>query len=218
MELRQRVRAWDAATICGFGVMVTIFTAAIWNIAATSPGGVGFTTLLTGTSKTLPTVILAPLGSDVYVTILVLCGAWSGYRGASPLRSGAGALKMSLIAGLPIILVGLLMLSGLLGMAVLGPGGLHTTSASGATGASAPRPVELLVSCRTQPHEPHGCHTTHIPEMAGKCLGALRGQTVRTLSAGSRLRRDQLLVDQPGDRGVERAGPESNREGHLDVK
>lgn len=102
--------------------MVTIFTAAIWNIAATSPG-VGFTTLLTGTSKTVPTVILAPLGSELYVSMLVVVGASTGRRGDSPLRSVAAALRMSLIAGFPIILAGLLMLSGLLGIAVLGPEG-----------------------------------------------------------------------------------------------
>ena len=53
--------------------------------------------------------------SNLYVLILFGCGVWTHMRyGGESSRSGRAAVKLSFIAGIPVMLAGLLMLSGIL--------------------------------------------------------------------------------------------------------
>ena len=70
-------------------------------------------------SKTFPTVTVTFLASNVYAFLLIGCGCWTHLRrGGTAKQSGVAAMKMSLIAGMPIIVGALLMMIGLVGVSV----------------------------------------------------------------------------------------------------
>ncbi len=126
--LRQRIRSAEPSTLFGCAAMLVILAGVVWNIAAPPPAGHGLPALLQESSKTLPTVIVKPLASGFYVLFLVGCGCWTHLRDRGTLsRSGVAAMRMSFIAGIPVMAVGVLMLAGILGVIVLGPGEMPTT-------------------------------------------------------------------------------------------
>jgi hypothetical protein len=125
--LRLRAIAAEPSTIAGLTVMLVVVHRLAWNIAAPLPYGTDWTTVLAPSAKTLPTVIVKPLTSELYVLFLVGCACWTHLRyGGPPSRSGTAAMRMSFIAGLPVMLAGILMLAGVLDVAVLGPGDTPT--------------------------------------------------------------------------------------------
>lgn len=128
--LRQRVRTAEPSTLLGLAAMLVILAGLVWNIAAPPLSGHGLAALLRESSKTLPTVIAIPLASELYVLLLVGCGCWTNLRHHGTLsRSGMAAMKLSFIAGLPLVLAGTLILFGVLSVIVLGPGDAPTTFA-----------------------------------------------------------------------------------------
>ena len=125
--LRERMRCVELSTIVGAIVMLLIVTGFVWNIVAPQPYGYAWTVLLEPSLKTLPTVSVRPLTSELFVLLLVGCGCWIHLRRGERLsRSGIVAMKICLVAGIPVMLAGVLMLVGVLGVIVLAPGDVPT--------------------------------------------------------------------------------------------
>jgi hypothetical protein len=131
--LWQRIRRPDPSTLFGVVAMLVVATGFVWNIAAPPSSGGGLPVLLQESSKTFPTVIVPPLDVDIselYVVCLVGFGCWTQlHHGGTLRRSGLAAVKIHFIAGIPVMLVGALMLVGVLGVVVSGPGALPSTFA-----------------------------------------------------------------------------------------
>lgn len=90
--LRQRVLVGEPSAILGLTLMPV---AAYWLLQDQS--------------------IVSNQTSRLYVLVLVGCGLWTHLRyGGALSRSGIAAVKLSVIAGMPVMLAGLLMLSGIL--------------------------------------------------------------------------------------------------------
>ena len=112
--LWQHVRADQAATVIGLGLMAVTLGAIASNILAPPPAVSEQTALLQ-----------KPLSSEFYVLVLCGLGFWTAVRGRrSPGRS---AMRASFIASLPVMLIGLSMLSGVLEYTQLAPGQPVTT-------------------------------------------------------------------------------------------
>jgi hypothetical protein len=126
--VRQRLRSPEPSMIFGFSTMMLIVTGFAWNIIDAPPyvGGALFS-VLRPSEMTLPTLVVAPMKSELYVLALIACGWWTCLRQGARARPGLSAMNMSFIAGLPVMLAGVLMLTGLLGATVIGPGDTPTT-------------------------------------------------------------------------------------------
>jgi hypothetical protein len=87
--------------------------------------------LLRESSKTLPAVIVPPLDVEtswLYVLVLVSCGCWTHLRrGGTAFQSGMAAVTTHFIGSLPVMLAGILMVTGTLGVVVSAPGDAPTT-------------------------------------------------------------------------------------------
>jgi hypothetical protein len=126
--LRQRLRSLELSTIFGLGAMLAVVTIFAWNIVAPQPYGRGWTTVLEPSHMTFPTISIRPLKSDYYALFLILCGFAIHVRyGTKPARTGVAAMKISLMAGLPIIVAGVLMLLGVMHATVVGPNEIPST-------------------------------------------------------------------------------------------
>jgi hypothetical protein len=126
--LRQRVRSLDPSTVLGLGMMLAVLAELAWNIIAPRPYGEGWTVLLEPSSKTLPTIDVRPLTSEIYFLFLLGSGCWLHLRyDRWPSQSGVAAMRICFIASLPIMLAGVLMLFGVLNVMVAGPGDALTT-------------------------------------------------------------------------------------------
>ena len=102
--LSQRGRAAEPSTILGLASMFL-----------TLVGIVVRGVVLQQSSMTFPTVRLALLTAEFYVVLIVGCGCWTYLRhGDNVSRSGVAAMRMSLIAGTPALIIGLLMMFGFL--------------------------------------------------------------------------------------------------------
>ena len=101
--LRQRVRSLDLATYFGLAALVAVVAA----FASGQP-------VLEPSHMTFPAVSIPPLRSDLYALFLVICGCTIHLRSRTSLvRTGVAAMKISFIAGLPVLVAGLLLLAGL---------------------------------------------------------------------------------------------------------
>ena len=126
--VRQRVRSLDPSTVLGLGMMLAVLAGLAWNIIAPRPYGEGWTGLLVPSSKTLPTIDVRPLNSELYLLFLLGTGCWLQLRrGGRPSRSGLAAMRICFIASIPIMVAGLLMLFGVMEVTVAGPGDTLTT-------------------------------------------------------------------------------------------
>jgi hypothetical protein len=115
--LWQRGRLAEPSTLVGLAMLLLTVAGFVWNIAAPP---------LNGHDKMV--LLQNPLAFDVYVLVLVGCGCWTHLRYSGKLfQSGRAAVKVSVMAGIPVMLAGLLMLIGVLGVIVLKPGETPTT-------------------------------------------------------------------------------------------
>jgi hypothetical protein len=115
--LWQRLRASEISTLVGLAMMLVMLNGFVWNIAAPAPYGSEASMLLQNL-----------WGSNLYVLLLVGCGLWTHLRHGGKLdQSGLAAVKISFLAGIPVMLAGALMLSSVLRVIVLGPGDIPTT-------------------------------------------------------------------------------------------
>lgn len=100
---RQRVRSFDLATWFGLTAMLAV----VAMFAYGQP-------VLESSHMTFPQVGIPPLHSNVYALFLVACGCAIHLRSrTSPARAGVAAMKISFIAGFPILIAGSLLLAGL---------------------------------------------------------------------------------------------------------
>ena len=117
--LRQRGRAAEPSTILGLVSMLAI-------VGLFVEAGVAW---LRPSSITFPTVTVTFFESYLYPYLLIFCGCWTHLRhGGTAKQSGTAAMKMTLIAGMPIIVGALLMMAGIVNLRV-SPGLLHSPSA-----------------------------------------------------------------------------------------
>jgi hypothetical protein len=115
--LRQRVRGADPSTLVGLAMLLVVLNGFVWNIVAPAPYSNESIILLQNL-----------LGSNLYILLLIGCGFWTQLRHRGKLdRSGLAAVKVSFFAGIPVMLAGALMLLGILGVTVSGPGDTPTT-------------------------------------------------------------------------------------------
>lgn len=113
----QRARAATPSTILGVSMMLLVLANIL--VSASAYREVLFPPLR-ATHMTYPTVEIALVKNEVYVLLTILCGYWTQRRyGRGPKRSGWAAMRMSLIAGTPVIAVGVLHAVGLLDAAFL---------------------------------------------------------------------------------------------------
>jgi len=123
--LWQRARAAEPSTVLGVASMLIILAGSVLTGGAY---GREATAVLQPTSMTFPTVTVRFLDSDVYAFLLIGCGCWTCLRhGGTAKRAGFAAMRMSLIAGLPIMAGALLVTASLLELTVAAP--LHPPSA-----------------------------------------------------------------------------------------
>lgn len=109
--LWQRVRANQPATILGLASVSLILGGFVFT---PTNDGRQWTALLQPVATSFPPLAQTFLRAQLYVLALVACGCWTHLRYAGSLnRSAAAAMKMSLIAGLPIMTCALLMMLGI---------------------------------------------------------------------------------------------------------
>jgi hypothetical protein len=144
--LWQRLRATQAPTWVGMALMVSMIAAIASNIVAPPRYG----------RSAIPEYIeflQKPMRSELYVLVIAGLGFWTVVRGNQrPVRA---VMIASLISSLPLMVVGLLMLSGVLPYAELVPGQIPTTFAergflytffTGIQQIPGPAPVPLILA------------------------------------------------------------------------
>jgi hypothetical protein len=109
--LGERARVTTLATRIG---LVGMVATGGWMIWSGSPA-----VLLRESNKLLPRVIVLPLASDPYLLFLALLGGVIVARGGTPSAAGRAAATMSFFTGLPVAIVGFLMLARLVPAVIL---------------------------------------------------------------------------------------------------
>jgi hypothetical protein len=152
--IKQRVRVTEPAMLCGLAAMLIISIGLGLNIAGLPTFGHGLPAFLQDSWKLFPTLVVTPLGTELYVLWLIVCGCWTVLRESGlPSRPGPAAMKVTALAGTPIMFAGLLMLLGILDVMVVRPG--DVPASSGHHGFTytyytvqhhAPSPVSVLVA------------------------------------------------------------------------
>jgi hypothetical protein len=125
---RQRARSLPPSTVFGIAAMLAIVAGFAQNIAAPLPYASGAaTSLLQPSRMVLPTLVVAPLKSNLYALALIACGCWTRLRSDRSNTPGFAAVRMSLLAGVPVMLAALLMFAGILATTAIGPADTPTT-------------------------------------------------------------------------------------------
>lgn len=115
----QRLRAMEASTAAGIGLMLVTTAAIVWIVM--SPPAYGFSERID--------LLQRPMRSELHVVVLAALGFWTALRGTpSP---GRATIRASVIGSIPLLVVGVLMLSGVLRYVELSPG-QSTVSLDGA--------------------------------------------------------------------------------------
>jgi hypothetical protein len=116
--LKQSAQAAEPSTILGLASLLAVLTFVL------TGGSYGrrWILLVQPTTKTLPTVAVTFMASGYYVLLLIWCGCWTYLRHRGKVtRSGVAGVRMSLIAAIPLMFGGLLMMFGVIGPSLLGP-------------------------------------------------------------------------------------------------
>ena len=106
--LRQRIRAAEPATVLGVATVAVLLS----QLALTAAGyRTAATAMLRPTDMTFPTVAASFMVSPVYPWLLIACGWWTASRhpGYSAKRCGRATMRMSLIGGIAVLVVGVLL-------------------------------------------------------------------------------------------------------------
>jgi hypothetical protein len=125
--LWQHARASQGASWVGLGLMLVTIGAIASNIVEPPPH-IWSPELPRGEQPGFAEYIALlqrPLHSEFYVIVLAAIGFWTALRGKT--SPGRAAIRVSMIASVPLVLVGLLMVSGVLGYSELNPGQASTT-------------------------------------------------------------------------------------------
>jgi hypothetical protein len=116
--LKQSAQAAEPSTILGLASLLVVLTFVL------TGGSYGrrWILLVQPTTKTLPTVTVTFMASGYYALLLIWCGCWTYLRHRGKVnQSGVAGVRMSLIAAIPLMFGGLLMMFGLIGPSLLGP-------------------------------------------------------------------------------------------------
>jgi len=109
--LVQRARGAAPSTILGAAMLLLVLT----NIVVSATAREWLLPPLRSTHMTYPTVEIALVKNEVYILLTILCGVWTQMRyKRGPKRSGWAAMRMSLIAGTPVVAAGVLYAAGLI--------------------------------------------------------------------------------------------------------
>jgi hypothetical protein len=111
-----RARAAEPSTILGLSAMLLVLVSFVGTGVSY---GRTWTAWLQPSPRTFPPVMA--LASGFFVFLLVVCGCWTHLRhGSTARRSGLAAMRMGLIAGIPIMLAGALLMSDLVELKIVG--------------------------------------------------------------------------------------------------
>ncbi|HMC75720.1 MAG TPA: hypothetical protein VKH34_01265 [Vicinamibacterales bacterium] len=114
--IRLRARAAEPSTILGLAGMLVILAGFVF-MGATY--GHAWVALMQPSPRTFPPVQV--MASGLFVSLLVVCGCWTHLRHGGRARwAGVAAMRMALIAGIPFMIAGLLMMAGLLELTFVG--------------------------------------------------------------------------------------------------
>jgi hypothetical protein len=121
--IRQRGRAAAPSTVLGLASMLVVLAGFV--LTPASYGSMRIA-VLKPTSMTFPTHVVTFMASEVYTALLILCGWWTRRRyHYSAQRCGMAAMRMSLIAGLPVMLAGALLAAGAIQLNLISSGGVQ---------------------------------------------------------------------------------------------
>ena len=125
--LWQRARVVDLATRAGLAMLLVTVAAFSWNVAAPPPYEPQTNARVPALAESAQ-ILQQPLQSELYVLMLVAFSCWIALRrGGTVAATGKAAMKMSFIAGIPLMLAGALILTGVLNITTLAPGDIPTT-------------------------------------------------------------------------------------------
>jgi hypothetical protein len=124
----QRMRAIEAPTWVGIALMMVTIAAIVANIIAPQPyvWSPGQSPSEKPALSERLALLQRPLHSEFYVLVLAGIGFWTAWR-SNNRWPGWAAIRVSTIASLPLVLIGLLMLFGVLDFVELHPGQTPTT-------------------------------------------------------------------------------------------
>lgn len=104
---KQRARMAPPWAILGTAALV--YMVVIVNLTGSLLGGPNVIALVSPSGITFPTYRVARMATDLFALALIICGGWTELRHPGRLsRAGMAGLKMSLMAGLPVVIAGLL--------------------------------------------------------------------------------------------------------------
>jgi hypothetical protein len=110
--LRQQVRTAPPWAILGVSALVVLAGQLAWTLRGAMTFEQGLSVLVQPSGITLPTYVFAPMATNLYAIALQICGWWTHVRhGGTASQSGRAAVKMSMLAGAPVIVLGLMMLA-----------------------------------------------------------------------------------------------------------
>jgi hypothetical protein len=102
----------DPAIACGV-VTIAAMTFSITNGVPDRHVLEGMTRLLSDSGKLLPTTVIAPFYGNAYGLLMIGCGCWTALRDHGPAwRGGRAAALATIVAGMPFVVAGMLMATG----------------------------------------------------------------------------------------------------------
>lgn len=104
---KQRARTAPPWAILGTAALAYMIV--IVDVTGSLLGGPNVIALVVPSGITFPTFRVARMATDLFALALIICGGWTELRNPGPLsRAGMAGLKMSLMAGLPVVIAGLM--------------------------------------------------------------------------------------------------------------
>jgi hypothetical protein len=129
---RMRVRFAEPSTVLGLGSMLVVLAGFVVPPFRYSSS---VTDVLRPSHMTFPTVVVTFMVSQVYIALLMVCGWWTGRRHhCQSKRCGLAAMRMSLIAGAPVLIAGVLVAMHAISVTFAGMEGTH------------PLPIEVIAA------------------------------------------------------------------------
>lgn len=129
---RMRIRHAEPSTALGLASMLVVLAGFVippFRYSST------VTDVLRPSGMTFPTIVVTFMVSQVYIVLLMACGWLTERRHPGERnRGGLAAMRMSLIAGAPVLITGLLLAVGAVGITFAGMGGMD------------PHPIEAIAA------------------------------------------------------------------------
>lgn len=147
---RQRMRS-QPAVLLGLAASLTSLALVTANVISPQPFG-GWTTVLEPSSMTYPTVRVDGIVAEMFSALFLGCGWWTyRRRGGTVSQAGWSAATVCVFAGIPVFVIGVLLLLGVIDLSVVGPAdsvaGIHNRLAFTyySAGGHVPSPVSVML-------------------------------------------------------------------------